>query len=256
MRKIIVTMAAALMTLASTLALADKAAEKAAIGGYCPVAYVAMNQAVKGDARVALDHDGKHYLFANADAKKMFEADPSKYGVAYDGLCATAMAMGKEMASDPTLFAVKDGTTYLFSSADAKKMFDGDAAGTIKKADQQWAATHPALGGYCPVAYVAMNKAVKGDPKLSADHEGRHYVFANADAKKMFEADPSKYEVAYAGHCATAMAMGKEMASDPTLFEVKDGTTYLFSSTDARKMFDGDPAGTIKKADQQWAKRK
>ncbi len=78
-------------------------------------------------------------MFANADAKKMFEADPSKYSVAYDSYCATAMSMGKKLESDPTLFTVEKGVTYLFSSADAKKMFDANPGGVIKKADAQWA---------------------------------------------------------------------------------------------------------------------
>ena len=34
------------------------------------------------------------------------------------------------------------------------------------------AAQAPVLGGYCPVAYIAMNKAVKGDPNLSLDYAG------------------------------------------------------------------------------------
>ena len=49
--------------------------------------------------------------------------------------------------------------------------------------------THaPALGGYCPVAYVAMNKAVKGDPRYSVVREGHRYLFSNADARKMIPA--------------------------------------------------------------------
>ncbi|MCI0451554.1 MAG: hypothetical protein L0Z51_04070 [Candidatus Latescibacteria bacterium] len=252
MRRIVLMLTTALFAFAATGAFADS--KEPAIGGYCPVAYVAMGKAVKGDPKVSVDHEGKHYLFVSADAKKMFEADPSKYEVAYDGYCATAMAMGRKLESDPTLFSQSNETTYLFSSADAKKMFDGDPSATIEKADLQWAALNPALGGYCPVAYVAMGTAVKGDPKVSVDHEGKHYLFVNADAKKMFEADPSKYEVAYDGYCATAMAMGKKLESDPTLFAVANGTSYLFSSADAKKAFEGDAAGTIKKADQQWAK--
>ena len=254
MRKTILTLLTVLFAFAGSPALADKTPDAPAIGGYCPVAYVAMSKAVKGDPKVSLDHDGMHYLFVNAEAKKMFEADPAKYDVAYHGLCATAMAMGKQLESDPAVFSVSNGTTYLFSTADAKAMFDKDPAGTVKKADQQWAALHPALGGYCPVAYGAMNKAVKGDPKVSLDHDGMHYLFVNAEAKKMFEANPAKYEVAYQGYCATAMAMGKKVASDPTLFTVADGKTYLFSSVEAKKMFDGNPAATVQKANEQWAK--
>ena len=110
-----------------------------------------------------------------------------------------------------------------------------------------------ALQGYCPVAYVAMGKAVKGDPKFSSVHEGHRYLFTNADARKMFEADPSRYQVAYDSWCATAISMGKRLKSAPKLFTVHGGRTYLFSSTDAKKAFDNMPDDVIRKADAQWA---
>ena len=96
------------------------------------------NSIMVGDS-TQLIYAGNLYYLANADAKKMFEAKPEKYHVAYDGYCATAMAMGRKLESDPTLFAVEGGVTYRFSSADAKKMFDEAPADYIKKADTQWA---------------------------------------------------------------------------------------------------------------------
>jgi len=109
------------------------------------------------------------------------------------------------------------------------------------------------LNGYCPVAYVAMGKALKGDSKIWSDLDGHRYYFANADAKQMFDAEPTKYQVAYDGFCATAVSMGKKVKSDPKLFTVHEGKTYLFSSADAKKAFDGMPEGVIMKADANWA---
>jgi len=57
---------------------------------------------------------------------------------AYDGLCATAVAQGMKLLSDPTLFTIHNGRAYLFSAAEAKAMFDRDKAGTISKADAEW----------------------------------------------------------------------------------------------------------------------
>lgn len=112
----------------------------------------------------------------------------------------------------------------------------------------------PALGGYCPVAYVAMNKAVKGDATYSSERDGHTYLFANGDAKKMFDSAPEKYLPAYEGWCATAVARGMKVASDPKLFSVTNGRAYLFSNAEAKAMFDTDPGGTITKADAGWAK--
>jgi YHS domain-containing protein len=251
MQKIFLGAIALTIVLMAGLVVADEATTE--FGGYCPVAYAVMNKAVKGDPDISMDFAGKHYAFANTDAKKMFEADPSKYRVAYDGYCATAVGMGKKLDSDPTIFTVDHGVTYLFSSADAKKMFEADAHKAVAMADKKWAEINPAYGGYCPVAYVAMNKAIPGSPDITTFRDGELILLANDQAYKMFKAEPAKYSVAYNGYCATAMAMGKKYPSDPTIFTVKDGVTYLFSSAEAKEMFDGDTAMITGKADEQWA---
>ncbi|MBA3888074.1 MAG: twin-arginine translocation pathway signal protein [Acidobacteria bacterium] len=117
---------------------APKTAKGVELGGYCPVAYVAMNQAVKGSPEHKSVHQGKTYHLTNADAKKMFDAAPARYLPAYDGLCATGVAMGMKLESDPALFAVHNGRAYLFSDAEAKAMFEKDTRGIIAKADANW----------------------------------------------------------------------------------------------------------------------
>ena len=108
------------------------------------------------------------------------------------------------------------------------------------------------LDGYCPVAYLMMGKAVEGDAKYSSTYEGEIYYLANVDAKKMFDAEPEKYLPKYDGYCATAVAMDKLMESDPQLFSVYDGATYLFSSQMAKESFDKDPQMTIKNANKNF----
>jgi YHS domain-containing protein len=48
--------------------------------------------------------------------------------------------MGQKFKSDPALFTVHDGRTYLFSNAEAKMAFDGMPDGVSEKADERWAA--------------------------------------------------------------------------------------------------------------------
>ena len=58
----------------------------------------------------------------------MFDA-PGKYVPAYEGFCATAVAQGMKLESDPKLFTVlHNGRAYLFSNTEAKAMFDGTSA--------------------------------------------------------------------------------------------------------------------------------
>lgn len=117
---------------------APKKAGGVELGGYCPVAYVAMKQAVKGSPEHTSVYQGKTYHLTNAEAKKMFDSSPAKYVPAYDGLCATGVAMGMKLESDPTLFVVHNGRAYLFSDAKAKAMFEQDRNGIIAKADAAW----------------------------------------------------------------------------------------------------------------------
>lgn len=161
------------------LAEEAKTEHPTALHGYCPVAYVAMEQAVKGDPNISLEHAGHRYLFANAKAKEMFETDPSAFEVAYGGWCATAAAMNERVESDPTLFTLEAGVTYLFSSADAKKMFEAEPAKY---------AYDPAYDGWCATA-MSMGKKIAADPTLFTVTDGVAYLFSSEDAKATFDAD-------------------------------------------------------------------
>lgn len=146
MRKTFYSKIALAIVLAFLAGVAGWSAEEGqvALGGYCPVAYVAMNKAVKGKAEFATEHQGRVYRFANADAKAMFEKEPEKYVPAYDGFCATALAQGKKLESNPKFFTVHNGRTYLFSSKQAKAMFDENPEPIVRQADQHWAALRSA----------------------------------------------------------------------------------------------------------------
>jgi len=108
-----------------------------------------------------------------------------------------------------------------------------------------------AIGGYCPVSYQTLSKAVKGDPAFAVEYQGLVYYCADSDAKKAFEANPGKYAPRYGGFCTTALggSYGNRMPSDPEIFYVIEGKLYLFSSMRARNAFDRWPNEYIAKAD-------
>lgn len=110
-----------------------------------------------------------------------------------------------------------------------------------------------ALDGYCPVAYHVLKKAVKGKAEFSTTYDENTYHFVNAKAKKMFDKDPGKFLPEYDGYCATAMSMGKKLKSNPKLFTLYKGHTYLFSSKKAKNMYDKNPGMFVKKADKEFA---
>lgn len=115
-----------------------------------------------------------------------------------------------------------------------------------------------ALEGYCPVAYFAVNKPVRGKPEYASEYNGVTYYLVSADAKKAFEQDPEKYIPAYGGWCAFGMSISDKFPVDPTNFKIVDGKLLVFlknKNIDARALWNqGNPHDLVKKADAHWRK--
>lgn len=157
-----------------------------ALEGYCPVSVLAMRKWVKGDSAHPVVYDGRTYLFANAEGKKMFEDNPAKYVPALGGDCAVALVkMGKRVPGNIRNATIHDGRLFLFSKPQAQQMFAADPA-TYADADL-------ALGGNCPVCLVNMGKDVPGKPELAAFHNGFRYLFPAVEQRDAFVATPEKY---------------------------------------------------------------
>lgn len=115
-----------------------------------------------------------------------------------------------------------------------------------------------ALEGYCPVAYFAVNKPVRGKPEHASTHNGITYYFVSADAKGAFDAEPEKYVPAYGGWCAFGMSVQDKFPVDPRNFKIEDGKLLVFlknKQVDARELWSkGKKRDLVKKADAHWKK--
>ena len=115
-----------------------------------------------------------------------------------------------------------------------------------------------ALEGYCPVAYFAVDKAVRGKPEFASTHNDVTYYFVSADARAAFDRDPEKYLPAFGGWCAFGMAVSDKFPVDPTNFEIVNGRLMLFlrnRNLDARQLWnDGDESELLPKAEAHWSK--
>lgn len=119
--------------------------------------------------------------------------------------------------------------------------------------------TGVAMEGYCPVCYIAANKAAKGKPEFSHEHEGVTYWFVSAPVRQMFIDNPTKFQPAYGGWCATGVAMGQRFPVDPTNFKVVDGRIMLFlknQKVDGVGLWNKNEAENLKKANANWEKLK
>ena len=113
-----------------------------ALEGYCPVAYFAVNEPVRGLAEYAADHAGVTYYFVSEEARQEFLGNPEKYIPAYGGWCAFGMAVEDKFPVDPTNFKIVNGRLNLFlrnAGVDALQLWnDGDETKLLSQAASHW----------------------------------------------------------------------------------------------------------------------
>lgn len=151
--------------------------------------------------------------------------------VALEGYCPVSVtAMHRWVKGSPSIRSTFDGHTYYFADQRGKQMFD--------KAPEQFI---PALGGDCAVSYAKMGKRVAGNIRFAALHQGRLFLFANAQGKQMFLADPNAYadaDLAYGGNCVVCrLNMGQTTAGKADLAVVHKGLRYRFPTETQRAEF-------------------
>ncbi len=115
-----------------------------------------------------------------------------------------------------------------------------------------------ALEGYCPVAYFAVNKPVRGKPEFASTYNDVTYHLVSADAKKAFDRYPEKYIPAFGGWCAFGMSVQDKFPVDPTNFKIVNGRLMVFlrnNNIDALDLWNnGNESQLIAKADAHWKK--
>ncbi len=159
-----------------------------ALEGYCPVSVIEMRKWVKGDPAHRSEHDGLTYLFADAQGKQMFDANPAKYVPALGGDCVVALVeMGQRVPGNIRHASIHEGRLFLFSDAKGHKMFRGEPA--------KYADADLAYGGNCVVCRVDMQRDMPGKPELTVVHKGLRYLFPSEDQRDAFLANPAEYEV-------------------------------------------------------------
>jgi YHS domain-containing protein len=109
------------------------------------------------------------------------------------------------------------------------------------------------LLGHDPVAYFTQSKAIRGDPAISARHDGDVYYFVSDEHRRLFVANPAKYAPQYGAFCASGAAYGVKLGSDPTEWRIVDGRLFIFGDVLGREYWLMDPRWHIEKADALWA---
>jgi len=108
------------------------------------------------------------------------------------------------------------------------------------------------LLGHDPVAYFTHSQSIRGDPAIKTTLPGRTYYFMTENHKRMFLADPAKYEPQYGGFCSSGAAFAIKLDSDPTEWQIVNGRLYIFGDVMGHEAWRLDPQWNIEHGDQVW----
>ena len=110
------------------------------------------------------------------------------------------------------------------------------------------------LHGVDPVAFIDIGNRIDGAATFTAVHDGVAYYFASRENMNTFKRNPEKYTPAYGGFCTFGVSVAKKFDGDPKYADVNNGKLYVFLNEEIFRMYQKDKAGTIAKAEKNWAK--
>lgn len=108
------------------------------------------------------------------------------------------------------------------------------------------------LLGYDPVAYFTAGAPTRGKKEIASTLPNRTYYFASDANKKLFDADPAKYEPQYGGFCSSGAAFALKLGSDPMSWEIYRGRLFIFGDVLGHTAWALDRDWNIQHADQVW----
>jgi protein disulfide-isomerase len=102
----------------------------------------------------------------------------------------------------------------------------------------------PPLGfdGFCPVSLKTLNRWTVGNPQFGAVHRGRTYLFAGAEQRDQFLANPDSFSPVFAGLDPVLLLDKQESKAGERKFGFRYGEAfYLFSSEETKQKFAANP---------------
>lgn len=164
--------------------------------------------------------------------------------LAMQGYCPVSIIDDKKwIKGDEQYSVILDGHKYLLASQANQQKF-------LKRSTKYT----PALSGDCVVTYAAMKTRQAGDLNAAAIHQGRLFLFASPEQKRIFMTAPKKFEnvdLALNGSCCVCLVDRQERVPGKIDFgTVAGGLRFYFSDAQHRKQFLSDKARYVEPAFQ------
>jgi len=127
----------------------------------------------------------------------------------------------------------------------SKRPFGGDAVASTKPPTPNGSRTSApiAFGGQCLVSMLDDHKHRQGDEQFSLRYRGRRLVFASAEYRKRFQANPTTYWPANNGMCPVTRYEQQQLkAGKPDVAVIYRKQLWFFATQEHRKTFAANPA--------------
>jgi len=108
------------------------------------------------------------------------------------------------------------------------------------------------LEGYDAVAFFTDTAPVKGNPRFRSRWQGAIYQFASAEHKSLFDTAPSRYAPQFGAYCALAVSLGRTAPIRIDTWSIVDGRLVLQHNARAVRLWNNDPSGNLRFADEYW----
>lgn len=110
-----------------------------------------------------------------------------------------------------------------------------------------------AIKGYDTVAYFTDGRAVKGKRDFEHRWQDARWLFANAEHRDLFAADPERYAPRFGGYCNGGLSLGYMTQANPENWSIIDGRLYMNRSRKGRDRTRANPAAVLAAAEETWA---
>jgi YHS domain-containing protein/thiol-disulfide isomerase/thioredoxin len=151
--------------------------------------------------------------------------------LALSGYCPVSLIADRRLVRGASAHTLQhDGHIYRFASADLSNHFRKDPERYI-----------PVNRGNCPVTQVDQGAVKPGDPRWGVLYQGRLFVCASDEARRLFLGDPQRYamvDVAEQGFCPHCLGeTGLLVRGDPKYAITREGRRYWFPDSTHRAAF-------------------
>jgi YHS domain-containing protein len=166
-----------------------------------------------------------------AKAEESAKKPKTETKVALSGYCPVSLISDRKLVQGHAEYTIQhEGRMYRFANTLMVSLFRKDPERYI-----------PVNGGQCPVSQIDRKKPLSGDPKWGVLYEGRLFLCATEQDRKLFLSTPERYatvDVAEQGFCPHCLGeSGLLVRGNPQYGATREGRRYWFPDPSHREAF-------------------